>query len=216
MDYSKVLGIMEREGKKNGAAVYKIGALAGKNPFKNLVFVMLSARTTDVRTYNVCKALFAKADTPRKILKMDKAGLEKILHPIGFYRAKTQKLIGLSEKIVNEFGGKVPKTREELMSLPGVGRKTANIVLNTAFGEGTIGVDVHVHKIANRLGWVKTKTPLETEKALVKLLPKGLLRKCNIVFVGYGQTICTTRSPKCKECKVRKYCKRVGLNAFPG
>ena len=211
MEYSKVLSVMEIVGRKKGAAVYSIGALVHKRPFRSLVFIMLSARSTDARTSQVCEALFAKADSPQEVLELKKSEVENILRPIGFYRAKTKNLIGISKKLVGEFGGEVPKTREELMSLPGVGRKTANLVLSTVFGKEEIGVDVHVHKIANRLGWVKTKTPKQTELALRELLPKRLWRKCNIAMVGYGQTICTTRNPKCKECKVGSYCKRVGL-----
>jgi len=211
MDYAKILSIMEKVGKKEGAAVYSIGALVHKRPFRSLVFIMLSARSTDARTYEVCKALFAKADSPKEVLRLKKAELEKILHPIGFYRAKAKHLIGISKMLIEKFGGKIPETREELMKLPGVGRKTANLVLSTVFDKEEIGVDVHVHKIANRLGWVKTKTPEQTELALRNLLPKRLWKKCNFAFVGYGQTVCTTRNPKCNECKVRKYCKRVGL-----
>ena len=211
MEYAKVLGIMERVGRKLDAPVYSIGALVHKKPFRSVVFIMLSARSTDARTYKVCEALFARADSPEELLKLKKKELEKIIRPIGFYNTKTKNLIVMSKILVEEFGGKVPSTREELMRLPGVGRKTANLVLNGAFGANEIGVDVHVHKIANRLGWVKTKTPKQTEIALRELLPTNLWKKCNLAMVGYGQTVCSTRNPKCKNCKIRKYCERVCL-----
>jgi len=211
MDYAKVLSIMERVGRKLGAPVYSIGALVQPKPFRSVVFIMLSARSTDVRTYKVCEALFAKADSPEELLKLEKKELIEIIRPIGFYNTKSKNLLGISKMLLEDFGGDVPSTREELMRLPGVGRKTANLVLNSAFGANEIGVDVHVHKIANRLGWVKTKTPEQTELALRELLPKRLWRKCNLAMVGYGQTVCSTRNPKCKTCKIRGCCKRVGL-----
>ena len=210
--YSIILKLMENEGKKRGAAVYSIGALTHHTPFRTLVFIMLSARSTDARTYQVCKNLFDIADTPEGVLKIKREKLKKILHPIGFYNTKTKNLVETSGKIIEQFNGSVPDNRKELMSLPGVGRKTANLVLNTVFGKKEIGVDVHVHKIANRLGWVKTKNHKQTELELKKLLPEKLWKKCNLIFVGYGQTVCTTKNPKCSECVVKKYCKRVGVS----
>ncbi len=210
MDYAKVLDIMERVGKREGAFVYKKNDIL-TTPFRWIVFVALSARSRDENTYKVCRELFRVADTPGAVVALGKGQLSKILYPIGFYKEKTKRMMGLSKMLVEKFGGEVPGTREELMELPGVGRKTANIILNKVFGKHTLAVDVHVQRISNRLGWVKTKKPEETEKELLELLPKNLVKKCNKAMVGYGQTVCLPRNPKCKTCQVRKYCKRVGL-----
>jgi endonuclease-3 len=210
MEYSRVLGIMEREGKRRGAFVYKKNGIL-TTPFRWLVFVSLSARTRDENTYKVCKALFGVADTPEGVLKLGKGRVGKLLYPIGFHREKTKRIVGMCRMLVERFGGKVPGTREGLMQLPGVGRKSANIILNRVFGKRTLAVDVHVHRISNRLGWVRTRAPGQTEHALLGILPGNLVRKCNRAMVGYGQTVCLPRNPKCKECRVRKHCKRVGL-----
>ncbi len=210
MDYAKVLRIMEEEGKKKGAPVYKKDCII-KTPFQALIFTLLSARARDAVTMKVCRELFSKAGSPEEILAIEREELQKTLRPIGFYREKTRRVLGVSRKLVREFGGKVPKTREELVELPGVGRKTANIILNRDFGKPALAVDVHVHRIANRLGWIQTKKPLATEEALMELLPEKLVRRCNRAMVGYGQTVCLPRNPKCRECRVSRYCKRVGL-----
>ena len=209
-EYSRVLSLMWKEGKGRGAFVFRKDDIL-TTPFRALVFTALSARTRDENTYHVCTKLFAIADTPEKILALGEGRLMEILYQIGFYRAKTKKLLGMCGKIVEEFGGEVPETREGLVSLPGVGRKTANIILNKVFGKHALAVDVHVHRISNRLGWVKTRKPEETERALLGVLPKNLVRKCNKAMVGYGQTVCLPRNPKCGECKIKRYCKRVGL-----
>ncbi|MBD3397606.1 endonuclease III [Candidatus Micrarchaeota archaeon] len=210
MEYAEVLDNMWKEGKKKGAFVFRKDDIL-TTPYRALVFTVLSARAKDENTYKVCKRLFAVADTPGAVAALGGKKLQNLVYSIGFYKAKTKKLLGMSRMIVEDFGGEVPGTREGLMSLPGVGRKTANIILNREFGKATLAVDVHVHRIANRLGWVKTKKPLDTEKKLLEILPENLVRKCNRAMVGYGQTVCLPRNPKCKECKVREFCKRVGL-----
>ena len=172
MDYSKVLNVMWKEGKKGGAFVFRKDDIL-TTPFRSLVFTVLSARSRDANTYKVCKDLFGVADTPEEVVALGDVELGKKIYSIGFYKAKTERLMGLSRMLVSKFGGEVPGTRKELMELPGVGRKTANIILNKVFGQDTLAVDVHVHRISNRLGWVKTKTPEKTELALLELLPKN-------------------------------------------
>jgi endonuclease-3 len=172
---------------------------------------MLSARVKDATTSRVCGELFSHADTPGGILKLGGKRVLGILRPIGFYNSKTKNLLGMCRMLEGEFGGKVPDTREGLESLPGVGRKTANIVLARVFGKDAIAVDVHVHRISNRLGWVKTKKERDTEDKLMKLLPGKALRIMNRAMVSYGQTVCLPRNPKCRECRVRKWCGRIGL-----
>jgi len=210
MDYSRVLNLMWNEGEAKGAFVFKKNDIL-TTPYRWIVFVALSARSRDENTYKVCKELFKVADTPEQIVALGDVELGKLLYSIGFYREKTKRIMGLSRMLISKFGGEVPGTREELMELPGVGRKTANIILNKVFGQHTLAVDVHVHRISNRLGWVETKTPEKTEHALLEILPKKLIRKANKAMVGYGQTVCIPRNPKCKTCKIKEYCKRVGL-----
>ncbi|MDO8503595.1 MAG: endonuclease III [bacterium] len=158
-----------------------------KTPFQTLVAVMLSARTRDETTAVVCRRLFKVAATPQKLGQLKIKELEILLYPVGFYRTKAKYLKSLAEKIVEDFGGKIPNTLEGLISLPGVGRKSANIVLARAFKIPAIGVDTHVHRIANALGWVNTKTPEQTEKELMKILPKKYWIEVNNLMVSIGQ-----------------------------
>lgn len=211
MDYLHVLELMESEGRRRNAPIFSKEEVVRGEPFRILVFTMLSARVKDATTTEVCRRLFSYADTPSGVLSLGEGKVRGILRPIGFYNSKTRNLLGMCGKLVSEFGGEVPDTREGLESLPGVGRKTANIVLARVFGKGVIAVDVHVHRISNRLGWVKTKRGRDTEKKLMEILPEKAVRIVNRAMVSYGQTVCLPRNPKCGECKVRKWCRRVGL-----
>jgi len=175
-------------------------------PFQMLVMTLLSSRTRDSTTIPIVKKMFAKYPNPEHFVKMDLKELEEWLYGVGFYKVKAQNVKKLSGIILEEFHGKVPDTFEELTSLPGVGRKTANCVLAYTFKKPAIAVDIHVHRISNRLGGVKTKTPDETEEALQKLIPGDLWIEVNRLFVGHGQTICVPINPKCNICPVRKYC----------
>lgn len=165
-----------------------------KTPFQALVAVMLSARTRDEVTARVCQHLFRLAPTPDKVAGLGIGELEKILHPIGFYKAKAKYLKKMAQKLAGEFNSKVPRTLEALTSLPGVGRKTANIILARVFNIPAIGVDTHVHRIANTLSWVHTKTPQATEKELTKVLPKKYWVDINHLFVSIGQQYRTKKS----------------------
>jgi endonuclease III len=173
-------------------------------PFQMLIMTMLSARTKDSTTIPIVKELFAEYPNPEDFVKMDLEKLEKKLYKIGFYRVKSKNVKKLSEIILEK--GKVPDTFEELVKLPGVGRKTANCILAYTFKIPAIAVDIHVHRISNRLGWVKTNKPEETEDKLKKLLPKNMWIDVNRLLVGHGQTICAPINPKCGKCPVRKYC----------
>lgn len=157
------------------------------NPFQTLVAVMLSARTRDETSARVSQNLFKIAPTPQKLNTLTEKELVKLLHPVGFYKTKAKHLKSLAEILLANFNGQVPQTLEELTSLPGIGRKTANIVLGRAFNIPAIGVDTHVHRIANTLGWVETKNPEETERELVKILPRKLWIQINQSFVSIGQ-----------------------------
>jgi len=182
--------------------------------FKILISCLLSLRTQDKNTEKVSKKLFAVADTPDKILKLPTKRLEKLIFSSGHYKKKSQVLKHVSSEIIKKFKGKVPKTKEELMSIKGIGPKTANIVLSFAFGKIVLPIDTHCHRLPNRLGWIKTKTPEKTEKELEKILPKKYWREFNGIFVLFGKTICQPISPFCSKCPVRKYCKRVGVGKY--
>ena len=175
-------------------------------PFQMLVMTLLSSRTRDSTTIPLVKKLFAVYPDPEDFVKMDLKKLEKLLYGIGFYKVKAGNVKLLSKVILEKYQGKVPDTFEELTSLPGVGRKTANCVLAYTFKKPAIAVDIHVHRISNRLGWVKTTTPEETEEALQKIIPRDLWIEVNRLLVGHGQTICLPINPKCSICPVLQYC----------
>ncbi len=159
----------------------------GNDPYKTLISTLLSSRTNDATTLKASIRLFEVAQDIRILGYLDTTRIEKLIYPVGFYHVKAKQLKILSERILKEFKGKVPNTREDLMTLPGVGRKTANLVLNRAFGIPAIAVDTHVHKISNLLGWVKTKNPEQTEKELTKILPKKYWPETNRLFVSIGR-----------------------------
>ena len=175
-------------------------------PFQMLVMTMLSSRTRDSTTIPIVKRIFAKYPGPEDFIKMNLKELEERLYGIGFYKVKAQHVKKLSKVLLEKYNGTVPDIFEELTSLPGVGRKTANCVLAYTFKKPAIAVDIHVHRISNRLGWVKTISPEETEEELQKIIPKDLWIEVNRLLVGHGQTICVPINPKCDICPVRKYC----------
>lgn len=175
-------------------------------PFQKIVMTLLSARAKDATVIPIVRDLFAKYPAPEDFLRLPLPHLEKYFYKIGFYKVKTKHVKALSAIIVGKYHGKVPETREEMMELPGVGRKTANCMLNYAFNKPAIAVDVHVHRIANRLGWVKTAQPEETEMTLQEIVPQEEWDKVNKLFVDHGQRICLPRNPLCGQCSVLKYC----------
>lgn len=211
-DIPAVLRIMEREAIKRNAPVLKVES-AKRTPFQVLVFVLLSSRTKDWTTLRAAEKLFAAADRPEKIARLRLAELESIIYGVGFYRTKARNLVKLCRTLVEEFNGKVPDTLEELLTLPGIGRKSANIVLASCFGRKVIGVDTHVHRISNRLGIVKTKKREGTERALMKIVPDQYKAQFNRILVAYGQTICVPLSPFCSICRLNgRYCQRAGVD----
>jgi len=178
-----------------------------KNPFKVLIRTILSQRSRDENTDEAAEKLFnAGYDTPEKLASAVPEELYELIRPAGIYRQKAKRIIETSRAILERFSGRVPETLEELISLPGVGRKTANIVLYVSFGKEALAVDTHVHRISNRLGWVKTKTPEETEFALMKVLPKELWGPINGSMVKFGQKVCKPIRPYCKECPLKNVC----------
>ena len=175
-------------------------------PLSILIGTILSARTRDENTSAVVKKLFAKYKTARSLARAKVYDVEKIIKSTGFYRVKSRRIIKVASIIDSQYSGKVPDTLDELLKLPGVGRKTANCVLVYAFEKPAIPVDTHVHRISNRLGLVKTKTPEETEFELMKKIPKKYWLRINDMFVMYGQNICKPISPMCNVCQIKKEC----------
>ncbi len=176
------------------------------NDYTLLVAVVLSAQATDVGVNKATPALFKVADSPQKMLKLGEAGLKTYIKTIGLYNAKAKNIIALSEKLVKEHGGTVPQTREALEALPGVGRKTANVVLNCAFGKPTIAVDTHVFRVSNRIGIAKAKTVLATELQLEKNIPKEWKMHAHHWLILHGRYVCKARKPECGKCAIRALC----------
>jgi len=199
----KIISILEKDHQPT-----MLELLKDYTPFQMLIATLLSSRTKDSTTIPIVKRMFKKWKSPEDFLKLTNQELEKEIYGIGFYKVKTKNIKKLSEILIEKFNNKVPDTLEELISLPGVGRKTANCILAYTFNQPAIAVDVHVHRISNRLGWVTTKKPEETEESLKQLVPKELWIKVNSLLVDHGQRVCLPIKPKCDECRVRKYCKR--------
>lgn len=178
----------------------------GSDPFQFVAAVMLSARSRDSVTIPTAQKLFNLAPTPQAVLALDRNVIEQILRPIGFYRVKTTYLLGLAARVTDG----VPRTFIGLTALPGVSRKVANVVLGELFHQDVVAVDTHVHRISNRLGWVHTTKPEETEQHLMKLLPQNTWRIINPLFVQHGQTLCLPLHPKCRSCPIAPYCPKIG------
>jgi endonuclease-3 len=206
-----IIRTMRTEAGKRDPPVNKIGKITRSSPFRALVFTILSARTKDANTIAAAGKLLAKAPNPKALAKMKIKKIETLVRSSGFYRMKAKNLKAMARMLLSDFNGKVPSRLDELVLLPGVGRKTANILLVYSFGKDAIPVDTHVHRISNRLGIVKTKTPEKTEKALMRAVPRKFWKSLNHAFVSYGQTICLPRNPKCGECKLNRICWRVGV-----
>jgi endonuclease III len=183
------------------------GELEHLNPFTLLVAVVLSAQATDAGVNKATRALFEVADTPHKMLALGEARLRDYIKTIGLYRTKAKNVIGLSEKLIAEFGGEVPRTRAEIESLPGAGRKTANVVLNMAFGEHTMAVDTHVFRVANRTGLAPGNTPIEVELQLERMIPTEFMLHAHHWLILHGRYTCLARKPRCEVCLINDLCR---------
>jgi len=177
-----------------------------RDPFTLLVAVVLSAQATDASVNRATPDLFRLADTPEKFATLTQSALEDKIKTIGLYRNKAKNLIALAKALVEKHGGKVPETREALMTLPGVGRKTANVVLNTAFGQNTIGIDTHAFRVANRTGLAPGKTPLEVELKLEKIVPERYQHNCHHWLILHGRYVCKAKKPECWRCIINDIC----------
>ncbi|HLY75005.1 MAG TPA: endonuclease III [Planctomycetota bacterium] len=180
------------------------------SPFRTLIGTILSARSRDEMTDVITERLFQRFGTPRALAHADRRAVERILQPIGFYRTKARYVMETA-RMVEEQGGKLPRTIEGLMEYPGVGRKVANCVLVYAFGQEAIPVDTHVHRVSNRMGWFRTRTPQETERRLVELVPKRLWPVINEALVAHGKAVCKPIGPTCDLCPIYRHCARVGV-----
>ena len=199
--------------KDAGRTLPSLSIIAGlkEDPYRVLIATILSLRTRDEVTLASSERLFLLAETPQAMLSLSLEEIEAAIYPAGFYKTKAKTIHAISEILLSEYEGEVPSTRDELMKLPGVGIKTANLTLNLGFGIEAICVDCHVHKIANRMGWVSTKTPEETEVALQSVMPRRFWIPLNELLVIYGQLICTSVSPWCSRCPQQQNCPKVGV-----
>lgn len=185
----------------------------GGNPFFVLISTILSLRTKDKTTKEATKRLLNVAKTPKECLTLSKEEIAKLIYPVGFYNIKAKNILEVCRILVEKYDSNVPNNLEELLALPNVGRKTANLVLSKGFNIPAICVDIHVHRISNRLGIVKTKTPTQTEFELMKVLPKQYWIEYNDLLVPFGQNICTPISPFCSQCKLSSICPKIGLRS---
>ncbi len=183
------------------------------DPFRVLIACILSLRTQDTTTGPAAQRLFALADTPKDLLTLSPRTIERAIYPVGFYRTKARVVLGIARDLLEHFAGRVPDDIDALLTLNGVGRKTANLVVTMGYNKPGICVDTHVHRISNRLGYVRTRSPEETEMALRATLPRRFWIDYNDLLVGFGQNVCTPISPHCSRCPVRALCRRVGVTS---
>jgi endonuclease-3 len=208
----RVLGTLRRGAAAlDRTAIAALVDAAGQDPFRILIACLLSLRTRDETTGPAAARLFALADEPAALLRVPRRRIERAIYPVGFYRTKARVLHGVSRELVQRFDGRVPADLDALLTLPGVGRKTANLVLTVGFGLPGICVDTHVHRISNRLGFVRTRTPEQTEWALRAKLPRRHWIGLNDLLVAYGQNVCQPVSPHCSRCRVQPHCHRIGV-----
>lgn len=184
---------------------------SNRDPFRILVSCLLSLRTKDKTTREASTRLFALAHQPATMLTLPIRKIERAIYPVGFYRTKAKSIHAICRRLLDNYGGRVPDSIEELVTLSGVGRKTANLVVTVGYGKPGICVDIHVHRISNRWGYVRTRTPEETEQALRRKLPASHWMTFNDLLVPYGQNLCQPVSPFCSKCKLRDCCDRVGV-----
>ncbi len=207
----EVMRILRQEVKRWRSPAVTIISQREGNPFKVLISCILSLRTQDQTTGPASERLFALADSPEKMLALSRETIEKTIYPVGFYRNKGRQIHDICRALIELHGALVPDDIEVLLSLKGVGRKTANLVVTLGFGKPGICVDTHVHRITNRWGYVTTRTPDETEFALREKLPQDYWLEINDLLVTYGQNLCRPLSPFCSVCQIAAYCKRRGV-----
>ncbi len=207
----RIIPILRRESRRWNTPVVTLLAETSRDPFKVLISTVLSARTLDGTTREAVERLFALADNPRDMAALGPERVERAIYPVGFYKTKARNIVELCNQLLERYDGRVPDRIEELVKLKGVGRKTANLVVTLGFGKPGICVDTHVHRISNRLGYVETKTPEQTERALRAKLPKRYWIEYNDLLVSLGQHVCRPLSPRCSDCPIESFCDRRGV-----
>ncbi len=209
-DWDDIFARMEKAVRAKGENLPSVSTLAREadDPFRVLVSTLISLRTKDEVTVAASKRLFLLADTPQAMLAYSQAEIEKAIYPAGFYRIKAANILSISRILIDTYGGLVPSDRELLLKLPGVGVKTANLTLNLGFRIDAICVDTHVHRISNRMGWIETRKPEESELALEKIMPRRYWIPLNELLVTFGQQICKPISPYCSICQVSDVCEK--------
>ena len=212
--FDQMITILRKQFSDDLPAVTKLSQQENRDPFLVLVGTLLSLRTKDEVTEKAVQRLSAKARTPQELLGIPENDLQKLIYPVGFYRNKSRTLRDVSRTLIEKYGGAVPDSIDELLSFKGVGRKTANLVINEAFGKPGICVDTHVHRISNRFGVISTKNPHETERALEKILPKKYWVVYNTLLVTFGQRICKPVSPLCSTCPLSHMCRKTGVHRY--
>lgn len=203
--------ILRREVTQWQEPVVGVVAKESRDPFRILIACVLSLRTKDRTTAEASRRLFALASDPASMLALSLPKIEAAVYPVGFFRTKSKQIHAMCRRILEAYEGRVPDSIEELLTLPGVGRKTANLVVTVGYGKPGICVDIHVHRISNRWGYIQTKTPEQSEQALCEKLPRKYWITYNDLLVPFGQNICQPVSPYCSRCNIIKYCDRVGV-----
>lgn len=207
-----VLRILQKEFPNWKAPIVTLVAQRSKSPFHILISTLLSLRTKDEVTAQASRRLFERANTPQSILQLSAEEISKIIYPVGFYKRKAKNILKVCKILINKYGSRVPDNLEELLELPGVGRKTANLVITLGYRKPGICVDTHVHRISNRFGYVRTKTPEKTEMTLREKLPKEWWISVNDILVAFGQALCKPISPWCSRCPVENSCEKIGVD----
>jgi endonuclease-3 len=210
-DIHACIRILKREVQRWKEPVVGVVAKESSDPFQILISTLLSLRTRDQTTAEASTRLFRLARTPAALLRLSLGQIQRAIYPVGFYRVKARRIHEICDTLLTSYQGRVPATIPQLLTLKGVGRKTANLVVTLGFRKPGICVDVHVHRISNRWGYIRTRNPKETEEVLRRKLPKQYWRIYNDLLVPFGQNICTPLSPRCSECRLRVYCCRVGV-----
>lgn len=210
----RILKILEKEVLKWDVPIVTLVAERTRDPYRVLISTLLSLRTKDEVTTEASRRLFARATTPEAMLRIPATDIRKLIYPVGFYKRKAQNLLDVSRILIDKYGGNVPDDLDTLLELPGVGRKTANLVLTLGFGKPGICVDTHVHRISNRFGYVETKTPEATEMALREKLPAEWWIPYNDMLVAFGQSLCKPISPWCSRCPVSEWCEKNHVTRF--
>jgi endonuclease-3 len=210
---AEVIRLLRRTRRRWNPTALAVVADETGDPFRVLIACILSLRTQDTTTGPAAARLFALADSPSAMLRLTPRRIERAIYPVGFYRTKSRAILGICRDLLDRFDGRVPDDLEALLTLGGVGRKTANLVVTIGYGKPGICVDTHVHRISNRLGYVKTRTPEETEMALRDKLPRRYWIGYNDLLVSFGQNVCTPISPRCSACPVHHRCRRIAVTS---